>query len=67
MPCIMNGANELAVSAFLQGKIGFLEIADIVEAAMQNISCTDIKDCDDVLRADEKARQFVMGLNLYSG
>lgn len=67
MPCIMNGANELAVSAFLQGKIGFLEIADIVEAAMQNIPCTDIKDCDDVLRADEKARQFVMGLNLYNG
>ena len=35
MPCIMNAANEAAVSAFLSGKIGFLEMSDVVEYTME--------------------------------
>lgn len=35
MPCIMNAANEVAVQQFIDGKIGFLEIADVVEHYMQ--------------------------------
>lgn len=35
MPCIMNAANEVAVQQFIDGRIGFLQIADVVEAAMQ--------------------------------
>ncbi|MCX6261201.1 MAG: 1-deoxy-D-xylulose-5-phosphate reductoisomerase [Bacteroidia bacterium] len=35
MPCIMNAANEVAVSAFLSGKIGFLQMSDVVEYAME--------------------------------
>jgi len=34
MPCIMNAANEVAVNAFLSGKIGFLQMSDIVEFTM---------------------------------
>ena len=34
MPCIMNAANEVAVQQFIDGKIGFLQIADVVEQAM---------------------------------
>ncbi len=35
MPCIMNAANEVAVSAFLSGKIGFLQMSDVVEHTME--------------------------------
>ena len=34
MPTVMNGANEMAVNAFLNDKIGFLDIADIIEKTM---------------------------------
>ncbi|NBR79245.1 MAG: 1-deoxy-D-xylulose-5-phosphate reductoisomerase, partial [Alphaproteobacteria bacterium] len=36
MPTILNGANEVAVAAFLDGHIGFTDIADYVEAAMES-------------------------------
>lgn len=35
MPCIMNAANEIAVNAFLSGKIGFLQMSDVVEYTME--------------------------------
>ena len=35
MPCIMNAANEAAVAAFLQGKISFYDITDIVKECME--------------------------------
>ncbi|NSW94105.1 MAG: 1-deoxy-D-xylulose-5-phosphate reductoisomerase [Bacteroidales bacterium] len=35
MPCILNAANEIAVNAFLSGKIGFMQMPDTVEYAMQ--------------------------------
>ncbi|MDP4223391.1 MAG: 1-deoxy-D-xylulose-5-phosphate reductoisomerase, partial [Bacteroidota bacterium] len=35
MPCIMNAANEVAVNAFLAGKIGFLQMSDLVEYTME--------------------------------
>jgi len=35
MPCILNAANEVAVSAFLAGKIGFLQMAELVEHTME--------------------------------
>jgi 1-deoxy-D-xylulose-5-phosphate reductoisomerase len=36
MPCIMNAANEVAVSAFLSGKIGFVQMSDLVEYTMEH-------------------------------
>jgi 1-deoxy-D-xylulose-5-phosphate reductoisomerase len=36
LPCIMNAANEVAVNAFLAGKIGFLQMSDVVEFTMEN-------------------------------
>ena len=35
MPCVMNAANEVAVAAFLAGKIGFLDIYDLIEKALE--------------------------------
>ncbi len=60
LPTVLNGANEVAVALFLEGKIGFLDIGDIVEAAMEahrNIKNPDI--CD-ILSADLWAREYVL-------
>ena len=39
MPCVFNAANEVAVGAFLQGKIRFLDIYDIIEETMMKTEC----------------------------
>ena len=62
LPCVMNGANEIAVQAFLQGKIGFLEIADYVETAMRTVETPELHTCADVLKTDQKARELVQNL-----
>ena len=58
-PTILNGANEQAVALFLDGKIGFTEIADLVEKALMNVPAGDAEKLDDVLRADQIAREQV--------
>lgn len=58
-PCVANGANEKANYLFRNGKIGFLDIADIVEKATQNAPKCDEYTLDDVLEADKQARLFV--------
>lgn len=60
-PCIVNGANEVAVAAFLAGKIPFLEIGALAQQAMQSIPVVKIETYEDVMRADTKAREFVRG------
>lgn len=59
IPAIMNGANEVAVAAFLSGKIDFLRIAELVEYAMNTISFRKITCLSDVFEADEAARNTV--------
>lgn len=58
-PCIVNGANEAAVAAFLAGDIGFLDIAALSEKALKSIVSTPITCYEDVIRADTRAREFV--------
>lgn len=58
-PCVVNGANEIAVAAFLQGKIGFLEIGTLVQKALDAIPKKAIGCYEDVIRADAAAREFV--------
>lgn len=58
-PCVMNGANEVAVEAFLQGEIGFLEIGLLAQRAVHAIPQETIRSYEDVIRADEKARSYV--------
>ncbi len=62
VPAVMNGANEVAVAAFLKGKTGFLDIADLVERAMDIVPFREISCLEDVLEADEAARETVLGL-----
>ena len=58
-PCIVNGANEEANALFRQGRIGFCEIADKVQLAMEAISSKERYTLDDVFEYDRTARQLV--------
>ena len=58
-PCVANGANEMANYLFRQGKIGFLEIAEKVEKAVESANECDAYSLEDVLEADRQARLFV--------
>ncbi|WP_088185429.1 1-deoxy-D-xylulose-5-phosphate reductoisomerase [Sphingobium sp. Z007] len=55
-PAILNAANEVAVAAFLDGRIGFLDIAMIVEEVLNRYSAATPSVIDDVLAADGRAR-----------
>lgn len=56
MPCVMNAANEVAVQQFIDGKIGFLDIADRVEEAMQRASFIANPTLDDLFQTDKYIR-----------
>jgi 1-deoxy-D-xylulose-5-phosphate reductoisomerase len=53
---VLNAANEVAVAAFLDRKIGFLEIAEFVRDALDASPVTPVGSLDDVVRADQEAR-----------
>ncbi len=55
-PATLNAANEEAVSAFLQGRIGFLSIPALVEEALQRMSHSNADSLDALLAADAAAR-----------
>lgn len=56
MPCVMNAANEVAVQRFLGGEIGFLDIADVVEHAMQTATFVADPSLADLLATDAEIR-----------
>lgn len=58
---VLNGANEAAVGLFLNGKIGFTDIAERVAYALDTISYKKDITLDDVLAADKAAREIVLG------
>ncbi len=57
MPCVMNAANEVAVQQFLDGRIGFLDIADRVERSMQEAHYIANPTLDDLIATDKTVRQ----------
>jgi len=58
-PAAANGANEAAVELFLNDKIGFLDIAELVGEAMERQKPCDGYKLEDVLEADKEAKNFV--------
>jgi 1-deoxy-D-xylulose-5-phosphate reductoisomerase len=58
-PTVLNAANEIAVESFLKGRIGFLDIARLVEEAMIKLLPARVDDLDSVLAIDGEARAFV--------
>ena len=57
---ILNGANEAAVALFLADKIGFLDIADRVEQAMEQVPVAQSPTLEQILEADQAARNAVL-------
>ncbi len=58
IPCIMNAANEVVVESFLNDKIKFLEMPDIIEKCMQTVSFVQKPTYDDYVLTDIEARRF---------
>lgn len=56
-PCVMNGANEIAVARFLDGKIGFLQMTDVVAETMSQVPFAANPTMDDLYATDAEARQ----------
>ncbi|MEE1153792.1 MAG: 1-deoxy-D-xylulose-5-phosphate reductoisomerase [Acutalibacteraceae bacterium] len=59
-PVAANGANEVAVDLFLNEKIKFLQIGELVEQAIDNVSHKEVACLEDILEADQIAREFVL-------
>ncbi len=57
-PAVLNAANEEAVSAFLQGRIGFLDIPDTVSATLDAMPPHAADSLETLLAADARARQL---------
>ncbi|GAK32798.1 1-deoxy-D-xylulose 5-phosphate reductoisomerase [Iodidimonas nitroreducens] len=55
-PTILNAANEIAVAAFLEKRIGFLDITSIVEECLSAMPSVDLGCLDDVYEIDSRAR-----------
>lgn len=56
MPCILNAANEVAVANFLNDKIGFLEMSDLIESAMAKTTFIQNPTYEDYVMTDKEAR-----------
>jgi 1-deoxy-D-xylulose-5-phosphate reductoisomerase len=59
-PTVLNAANEIAVAAFLQRQIGFLEIASTVERTLEALPARAIESLDDVAAVDRAAREMAL-------
>lgn len=58
MPCIINAANEVVVSAFLKDQIGFLEMSDVIESCMNKVGFIAEPSLNNYLETDEQTRIF---------
>lgn len=56
MPCILNAANEIVVEAFLQNKIGFIQMSDIIEDVMAKANFIAKPTYDDYVETDKQVR-----------
>jgi len=62
MPTVLNAANEVAVEAFLQQKIKFTQIADVVAKTLDQFSVSPAHDLDVILAADQESRVQAQGV-----
>lgn len=60
IPCALNAANEVAVDAFLNGKLGFLQIADVVEESLGRATFIEHPTYDDYLSTDINTREIAI-------
>jgi 1-deoxy-D-xylulose-5-phosphate reductoisomerase len=56
-PCVLNAANEVAVHAFLEGRLGFSGIAEVIERALERLGAAPVHSFDSLYQADREARE----------
>lgn len=59
-PCVLNAANEIAVALFLQDRIGFLEMSDLIESVLTRATFAPRPTFDDLQASDSEARALAM-------
>ncbi|MGI8462644.1 MAG: 1-deoxy-D-xylulose-5-phosphate reductoisomerase [Solirubrobacterales bacterium] len=56
-PCVLNAADEVAVGAFLEGRIAFTAIAEVIEATLDSMALVEPTHFDDIYAADRESRE----------
>ena len=56
MPCVLNAANEIVVQAFLEDKIGFLQMSDVIAKALDKMPLIKTPTIDDYMQCDKETR-----------
>src|ERR1700716_3988910 len=59
-PCVLNAANEVAVHAFLVGRIAFPRIAEVIEAALDELGATSVYEFEVLFEVDRRAREVAL-------
>lgn len=62
MPCIINAANEVAVAAFLNDRVSFLGMSDVIEKTMSRAAFVSVPTYDDYVATDAEARRLATEL-----
>jgi 1-deoxy-D-xylulose-5-phosphate reductoisomerase len=62
IPCVMNAANEVVVHAFLQNKVSFIEMSDVIEKIMDRVSFIATPSLNDYELSDAEAREYASEL-----
>jgi 1-deoxy-D-xylulose-5-phosphate reductoisomerase len=60
-PCVLNAANEVAVHAFLGGRIAFTAIAEVIETTLDEVGSVPLREFDTLFDADRRAREVAAG------
>jgi 1-deoxy-D-xylulose-5-phosphate reductoisomerase len=60
LPCALNAADEIAVAAFLEERLPFLGIPEVIERVLARMPRTRFEKMDDVLAADAEARRMAL-------
>jgi len=60
-PCVFNAANEVGVAAFLDGRLAFLDIAEVVADALDTADGSPARDLDELVAVDAAARRHAEG------
>jgi 1-deoxy-D-xylulose-5-phosphate reductoisomerase len=57
-PCVLNAANEVVVHAFLQNKVGFLEMSEMIEKTLERVEFIEHPTLEDYVASDREARMY---------
>jgi 1-deoxy-D-xylulose-5-phosphate reductoisomerase len=61
-PCVLNAANEIAVHAFLDGRIAFARIPEVIEATLDELGASPLREFETLFEVDRNAREVARGV-----